>query len=111
MARCLRFIQNRIVMGRRRNLIASQNSAGGGNLIKFIIEEGFKPSYPVEYIAEEGMTWELWVNSSYNTSGYKLYDFGFKVMVSISGEYYVIKNGAVVASTDIIVADFEYQWG
>lgn len=97
-------------MSTRRLLLASQ-PAGGGNLIKFIIREGFKPNYPVEYAAEEGMTWGQWVNSSYNTSGYKLYDFGFKVMVSISGEYYVTKKGAAVASTDIIVADFEYQWG
>lgn len=100
-------------MSRRRALLAStQSQNGGGKLIKFIINEGFKPSYPVEYIAEEGMTWEQWVNSSYNTSGYKLKDLGFRiVVVDNSGESWVSMGGGSVASIDIIDADGEYLLG
>jgi hypothetical protein len=59
------------------------------------------------------MTWEQWVNSSYNTSGYKLKDLGFKIMVmDNSGDNYISDyGGADVASIDIIDADGEYLWG
>lgn len=99
-------------MSRRRALLASTQSQNGGGLIKFIINEGFKPSYPVEYIAEEGMTWEQWVNSSYNTSGYKLEDLGFRIIVmDNSGEFFVTIGGGSVSAIDIIDANVEYSWG
>lgn len=96
---------------RRRALLASTQSQNGGGLIKFIINEGFKSSYPVEYIAEEGMTWERWVNSSYNTSGYKLYDLGFRVVVLANNEeFFVSIGGGSVSAIDIIDANVEYSW-
>ena len=54
----------------------------------------------VEYQAEEGMTWEEWLNSEYNTDEY--YTLGS--MVVTSNGFPVQLNGYTVVSTDIIIS-------
>ena len=55
------------------------------------------------YNAEEGMTWEEWVNSEYNTAGYIINDTS---VCSPAGA--PVEN---VHSTDIIEANKIYTWG
>lgn len=53
------------------------------------------------YQAYEGMTWEDWVNSSFNTDGYNL---GVSVVMFRGGGIVEYSNGDSVRPTDIITA-------
>jgi hypothetical protein len=53
------------------------------------------------YQAYDGMTWEEWVNSSFNTDGYNL---GFSVVMFRGGGIVEYSNGDTVRPTDIIMA-------
>ena len=72
------------------------------NLISFTIAG-------TSYQAEEGMTWEQWVNSSYNTDGY--------IITGASNNYigivdmYVVMNDATqtVEKTDKIISSYHYK--
>lgn len=68
------------------------------NLINFSINT-------VSYQAEDGMTWEEWVNSSYNTDGYTIGNaMGFTAVQK--GENYIVGSNA--PSTTLIEADKSY---
>lgn len=56
------------------------------------------------YQAEEGMTWEEWVNSGYNTGGYFIV---FDVNVGIANNY-VGLNGTRVETTETIESNWQY---
>ena len=62
------------------------------------------PENGCECQAEEGMTWEEWVNSEYNTYNIAIYSetFGDNVVIGINGatRAYVLKN---VMKTDLII--------
>lgn len=66
-------------------------------LISFTILE-------VSYVASDGMTWEQWCNSDYNTDGYTI--SGGKVF--IGGVSYVSLEDEFVSSTDTIKANYAY---
>ncbi len=67
------------------------------NLISFNIEG-------TSYQAEEGMTWEQWVNSSYNTGRYYVRQDG----VITNNIYFVSTPAGHVSSTDTIISDYSY---
>lgn len=68
------------------------------NLISFTIDG-------TSYQAEEGMTWEQWANSSYNTAG--AYATGLNY--SINGKWIAdARNGGAVLHQDAIKANREY---
>lgn len=69
------------------------------NLISFTIAG-------TSYQAEEGMTWEEWVNSSYNTDGY--YIDGTYIANSKGRIYTSSSYKTPVVNTDIIVSGHEY---
>ena len=72
------------------------------NLINFIIDG-------VSYQAEEGMTWEDWVNSSYNTNGFYILD-----LVRFADDSPVCKHSsgsAPVNSSEIIISNGIYYKG
>ena len=75
----------------------------GGNLITFAIDG-------TVYQAEEGMTWEEWVNSKYNSDGYSTTMFG--QIANNSGNYVCYKNGLSVgdsvSASEIIIFEIEY---
>lgn len=62
-----------------------------------------------EYQAEEGMTWEEWVDSEYNTDGwyYKEYSDGYLV----TSELYQHKYGVGVSLYDILETGLQYTSG
>lgn len=74
---------------------------GGGvtNLIGFTIAG-------ISYQAEEGMTWEAWINSEYNTNG--CYIDGSTVYTTNSITPIVKLNGNTVFKDDIIISGAEY---
>lgn len=77
-------------------------------LISFTIED-------VPYQAIEGMTWEEWVNSKYNTDGYYIYpDTNYDYIVSQNGDYSVVCKGIRTRSIDLIIEGEPYYmspWG
>jgi len=76
------------------------------NSVKFMIDE-------VEYTALNGMTWEEWVNSEFNTKGFT--SNGANITETVADEtMYVAVNeedGMRVLSTDIINANHHYVTG
>lgn len=58
------------------------------------------------YSAEEGMTWNEWVNSEYNTGGYKV---STNTIVNSSGSSVVNSSNIAVYYTDKIVANATYN--
>ena len=75
---------------------------GGITMISFTI-------YGVECQAEEGMTWEQWVNSEYNID-FMLYsnDPNYITLVTSSQLVYDDFNNRYVTISDIIRANYEY---
>lgn len=61
-----------------------------------------------EYQAEEGMTWNEWIASEYNTDAFAKYpDDDVLDVISQDGDTVYDDNGVVVV-TDVIVADYSY---
>ncbi len=60
------------------------------------------------YQAEEGMTWEEWVNTAYNTDNYYVgYEFSNEIL---SSKAYPVKvNGNYVYADDVIIANGAYE--
>ena len=56
------------------------------------------------YQAEEGMTWEEWIKSSYNVDGFIIH--GTTIEKSTTVAY----NGAWVHTTDIIISGATYVY-
>lgn len=73
---------------------------GGVSVITFTIDG-------TEYQAEEGMTWEQWVNSKYNISGMYL---GDDRHVRNSDGLLIAAQGVAVYSTDPIIAGYIYHF-
>jgi hypothetical protein len=79
---------------------------GGASLITFTIDG-------TEYQAEDGMTWEGWLESAYNTANYSyllLEGVDTVLLESINSAYHygLSYNDAFVPITDTIVADRAY---
>ena len=73
---------------------------GGGKLITFTIDG-------TTYQAEEGMTWEEWVNSEYNID----MTFGIDEFLGDSittGASYVGTKTDYVRPSDLIIANYQY---
>lgn len=70
----------------------------GGNSVTLI---NFSVNKAGSFQAEEGMTWEQWVTSDYNTGGFYL-----------DGDYVIVGDGrsqvSSVVKTDVITADYAY---
>jgi hypothetical protein len=75
-----------------------ESEESGGNFITFTVDG-------IEYQAEEGMTWEEWVGSSFNTDN-KAKLHGQNVVHSC---YFVASGTTNVAKTDVIVANRNYK--
>ena len=80
-------------------------------IITFSIPVSLKPAQFRSYQAEEGMTWEEWVNSSYNNEGYYLVEVSEKTVIisPVIETFAVCTNGTSVASTDVIIEGYEYE--
>ena len=66
------------------------------NLITFTIDG-------VEYQAEEGMTWEEWINSEYNTDGFYISEkYNYKYVFFSNADFVMSTTGGVVDSNVII---------
>ncbi len=62
----------------------------------------------VSYEAEDGMTWEQWVASDYNTDGY--INNGYSIITSDRNQVVRKENGwEGIALTDVIIADYTYK--
>ncbi len=68
-------------------------------LVKLI---SFTLSYGTEFRAEEGMTWQEWVNSEYNTENFSV-QYGTVRIGDTQYNDYVTYNGVRVTPTDLIV--------
>lgn len=80
-------------------------------IITFFIQVDFKNLQFRSYQTEEGMTWEEWVNSSYNTEGYYLMETSERTVVLspiIEGLGLHTTDGVPVVSTDVIIEGYEY---
>ena len=71
-----------------------------GNTISFTIESLLDDSST--YQAEDGMTWDDWVNSAYNTDGYYIDNYGY--IITSAGTEEV----SDVVSSDTILANSYY---
>lgn len=87
---------------RRRALLAASAASGGG-LITFFVND-------VEYQAENGMTWEDWVNSEYNSGEFGI-DIDDSIGYGFGGMFieWVGTNGGYVYAPDIIQENY-YYW-
>lgn len=73
-------------------------------LISFTVGE-------VEYQAEEGMTWEEWVNSTYNTGVFYIdNNCIYFPHPTFSGRCYVVDDTREIIRTDLIINDYAYMW-
>ena len=73
--------------------------------INFNIKKDLMSS--VEYSARKFMTWDEWVQSEFNTEGFKLNSQGTKILTS--DNYAILLDGLEVNPTDIIIEDSEYS--
>lgn len=62
----------------------------------------------VSYYAEEGMTWEEWVNSEYNTINFKIIEDAWIGDVSSDGVYSVISSGIGPSMTHDVIHPYAY---
>ena len=62
----------------------------------------------VEYQAEEGMTWQQWCESSYNTAGFYVYA-NQSILFNNGGDFMVNYSGSGVMPSDTIVANATYD--
>lgn len=90
------------LIGDINSVLESIINGGGITMISFTI-------YGVECQAEEGMTWEQWVNSEYNID-FMLYsnDPNYITLVTSSQLVYDDFNNRYVTISDIIRANYEY---
>lgn len=101
------------------NVVVSENGLVNGgeiesaappvNLIDVSIYNGSKVLY--SYQAEEGMTWEQWAASSYNTGGWYWASSPGGNVTLYNGEYYIYDSSLDrdVLKTDVIVAGRKYS--
>lgn len=90
--------------------VITEDEESGGSEITFYIMVDLRGHYN-SYQAKEGMTWEEWVNSSYNTDGYSLENAEVKdtiVSPFMLGCTIVAADGSVIAGTDVIIAGYKY---
>lgn len=78
----------------------SYTEGTGASLINFTIGG-------TSYSAEEGMTWEEWCNSNYNTYGYVIDNYDGYIAAG-GGHNYVAFSGSLVKSTDVIINNTNY---
>ena len=87
----------------------SNTISGGGAVtkkkIKFTIKLMF--STTTQYEAEEGMTWEQWVNSAYNTDGFFIRTYSSTLELVDKTQNFAL----TITSTDTITADKTYTMG
>lgn len=81
------------------NIVEYTVGGSSANLISFTIDG-------TAYQAEDGMTWEQWVESSYNTDGYRL-RIGHSV-ASSNGWYVIDEEGTLEFPTDTISNGVDY---
>lgn len=62
----------------------------------------------VTYQAEEGMTWEEWCNSEYNTDGYYAYNTTGTNPLITNDAGIVMYNGAKAKPNDVIIDGYKY---
>lgn len=73
--------------------------------MKFTIK--LMPSTTTQYEAEEGMTWEQWVNSAYNTDGFFIRTYSSTLELVDKTQNFAL----TITSTDTITADKTYTMG
>ena len=107
----------------RRNLIAQNSLQMGGEiiLIKFTVKPNPNappapgtPALPtIEYIAEEGMTFEDFVNSEYNVDGWTLHNLDndrLGVKHQFNGYITNLNAGNSIRANTVINNDDVYGW-
>lgn len=62
------------------------------------------------YQAENGMTWEEWVDSEYNTGGYIVSNDTIKLNGETTSDR-VLLGGGIIRSSDTIIANTKYYYG
>lgn len=82
-------------------LEANGTKQGGATLISFTIEG-------TSYQAEEGMTWQQWVNSSYNSNNRFEIAEGADLVVDGTTGYTVADGSGEISGVDLIVAEMAY---
>lgn len=93
-------------LGDINSILESIISGGGASIITFYINQTFIAT-TIECQAEDGMTWEEWCNSSYNTFGYYIEG----TSVTNDDGVYIVLDGINVSNTDIIQSGVTYKWG
>ena len=81
--------------------ILVNNGSYDANLIAFIIEG-------MTLYAENGMTWEEYVNSEYNEYNFEIFNVGSNSYIKIMSLLVVRQTDDPVVTTDEVVADFHY---
>lgn len=82
--------------------VTTTGSGSSTNLISFTIDG-------TSYQAQEGMTWEQWVASSYNTGGFKVVsNYGNYYPATSTGVYLKNPEGYIALSTAVIISGGAY---
>ena len=82
-------------------------SSGGVTKKKIKFSLKLMSSTTTQYEAEEGMTWEQWVNSSYNTDGFFIRTYSSRLELVDKTQNWAL----TITSTDTITADKTYTMG
>lgn len=83
----------------RNTLPISNRHMNGENLVEFSIDSE-------KYDFEEGMTWNDWVNSAFNTDGYII---DGSTIANSDKNLWVASNSRLVQVTTKIIENYEYQ--
>lgn len=102
LAETIRALEGSTAAIKVEDMAAKIRALGGVDEITFTIDG-------TSYTAEEGMTWEEWVESEYNTIDAYLIGDEIKTVYTYSGDRLIDVNGGSIRSTDIIVADYNYN--
>ena len=91
--------------------VASEDVGGGGQPIEFVVRNGNQGN-EWTYTATEGMTWEEWCDSWYNTNGFYYDVSGVCRELDAGGwftqTYRIELNGVEVSPTDVIQPNATY---
>ena len=82
--------------------VVNDGETGGPNLITFTIDG-------TEYQAEDGMTWEEWVNSEYDDGNYLVYNAYAIARFQGTSLVYVFDNTQTVFKSDLVKSNYSYN--
>ena len=87
-----------------------EEGGGSGEIITFTIKNEFLPGGRTNsYQAEQGMTWQDWIDSAYDTTSYRIMGSNIGLDQTPLPSTYIYYNNVKVTIADVIIADAVYS--